>query len=93
MQEITIVSLTRGTSMLYNLVKIHRGKEIVFMTDERKLVAARKKQLENSQRGGYSSRIKYEIRPTDTNEKFKRKPENHCRGGGDRQTPRLTKWE
>lgn len=29
--------------MLYNLIKIYRGKETVFITDERKVVAARKK--------------------------------------------------
>ena len=74
---------------MFDLIKTYRGKQEIIMTDSRKNVMARMKKLKDSQ---MKMKVQYLIVPTDTSEKYKKKPENHKRGGGDAVTPRLTKW-
>lgn len=67
--------------MLHTLVKIHGGKETVYMTDVLPKVKARKKALENSQRG---QRPNYSIRPAHPEElKYRRPPSFNFDPSGD----------
>lgn len=79
--------------MLYQLIKKHRGKETVVMTDEMKLVNDRKKQLSQSQRGGIrGQRVEYLVReagPED--EKQPWIPHDMYLGGANRKHPRVPK--
>jgi hypothetical protein len=76
--------------MLYDLVRIHRGEEKVFMTDTRPKVLARKKQLMASQRKGLAGgRVEYVIRPTESNVKFKAGPNTMDLSGGSGKVPRV----
>lgn len=55
--------------MLYDLVRVRRGKESVRMTDTAANCKARMIVLKNSQRGG-GNRITYFIRPSESKEKY-----------------------
>jgi hypothetical protein len=77
--------------MLYDLVKQEGRKKDVVMTDTMGKIRNRKKQLQASDK--HHKNISYEIVPSVTNHKFKKKPHNPRIGGGDAQTPRLTKWD
>ncbi len=66
---------------LYTLVKIQSGKETVYMTDALPKVKARKKALEQSQRG---QRTNYSIRPANPDElKYRRPPSFNFDPSGD----------
>ncbi len=66
---------------LHTLVKIHGGKETVYMTDVLPKVKARKKTLEQSQRG---QRLNYHIRPALPEElKYRRPPSFNFDPSGD----------
>jgi hypothetical protein len=66
---------------LYTLVKTQSGKETVYMTDVLPKVKARKKALEQSQRG---QRPNYSIRPAHPEElKYRRPPSFNFDPSGD----------
>lgn len=69
--------------MLYDLIQVRRGKEIVMMTDTRTKVQDRMKTLRASHRKGVNGeKVQYSIRPSE-DEKFKRKPHTQAwRAGG-----------
>lgn len=65
--------------MLYNLIKKHRGRETVVMTDERSKVNNYKKKMEASQRKGVKGqRVEYSVVPAGDGvvEKYKMPPHN-----------------
>lgn len=66
---------------LHTLVRTHGGKETVYMTDSLPKVKARKKALEQSQRG---QRMNYSIRPALPEElKYRRPPSFNFDPSGD----------
>jgi hypothetical protein len=69
--------------MLFNLIQIQRGKETIMMTDSRKLVNARMKELRVSHR---TKNIKYVMREADTNVKYEKPPHDGSYVGGDYPT-------
>ncbi len=70
-----------SNTKLYTLVRLHKGKEEVYMTDSLPKVKARKKTLENSQR---NQRMNYRIREALDNElKYKRPPSFNFDPSGD----------
>lgn len=74
--------------MLYDLIQIRRGKEIVVMTDEFAKVRSRMKTLRNSHRKGINGeKVTYRIQETTTNEKFSRKPHDPRIGCDDATYP------
>lgn len=74
---------------LHTLVKIHGGKETVYMTDVLSKVKARKKALEQSQRG---QRPNYNIRPALPEElKYRRPPSFNFDPSGDTNNYRKRK--
>ncbi len=79
--------------MLYKLIKKHRGKETVVMTDELKLVNDKQKQLLASQRNGVKGqRVEYSVveAPPDT-EKYEKLPADTYKSGQRRVHPRVPK--
>lgn len=75
--------------MLHDLIRKFKGKETVMMTDELPRVKKHKKKLCDSQRHGIVGvRVEYEIRPTNSNEKYKKTP-SKMDLSGDRQIPRV----
>jgi hypothetical protein len=61
--------------MLYDLIQKRRGKESVVMTDVYTKVNSRMATLRKSQRKGVrGERVEYAVRPTTTNEKYKKPP-------------------
>jgi len=80
--------------MLYDLVKVWRGKETVIMTGDRPKVNARRKTLLAGNKGGIKGqRVSYDIRPSVDNEKFKTGPNTQKFSDGDAQPgpPRVRK--
>jgi len=64
--------------MLYHLIKKHRGKEEIVMTDQLSKVNDWKKKIASSQRKGVKNqRVEYIVIPAgDDNEKYKKAPHN-----------------
>lgn len=76
--------------MLYNLIQMKNGKELVIMTDSMKKINNRIRILKVSHRK--TSNVCYKVELSDINEKFKKRPHDPKVGGGDATTPRLVKW-
>lgn len=80
-------------SKLFDLFRVHRGKRIKLMTGDRSAVRNRMARLKKDASFIKGQPCKYAIEPAGTGAtKFKKKPHNPRTGGGDAQTPRLTKW-
>ena len=75
--------------MLYDLVKIHRGKEEIVATGELSKIRNRKKTMSDSRRG---DSVFFEIRPSASTEKLVPKKQNHNRSGDCQAGPRKIKW-
>lgn len=79
--------------MLFNLIKVWKGKRTVVMTGDRSKVRNRQAALKRDAHTIKKSRAEYVIEPAgDATVKFQKKPHNPRTGGGDAQVPRLTKW-
>ena len=76
--------------MLYDLVKIQRGKEEIVATGELSKIRNRKKTMSDSRRG---DNISFEIRPSTSTEKLTPKKQNHNRSGDFQVGPRKIKWD
>lgn len=73
--------------MLYDLIRVWRGKESVMMTDSLPKVRAYMKQLKRSQRRGINNNpVSYFYLPSDETKKYK-KPLNKMDLSGDSQIP------
>lgn len=75
--------------MLYNLIQLRKGKEIVVMTDNLPKVNQRMKTLRSSQRRGIKKqKVEYKIQlADDTQEKYKQSPHN-LNLAGERSQPK-----
>ena len=71
-------------AMLYDLVQKHRGKETVMMTDTIAKVEAQKKKYKTSQGKKLNgSWVEYFIRPSESDDSYKRRPNRRATSGGD----------
>lgn len=63
--------------MLYNLIQKRRGKDTVVMTDTLPNCNDRMKTLRKSHRKGVNGeKVEYRLEPSETVEKYKKKPHN-----------------
>lgn len=79
--------------MLYELVKIFKGKEEVIMIGELAKINDRKNKARSSERSGIKGqRTAYLVRPSQTNEKYKKSPNKMDLSGDSYKTPREHGW-
>jgi hypothetical protein len=83
----------RANMQLFDLVRIYRGKEKVMATDSLPKINAKKKSLLDSQRNGIKGqRVEYVVRPSQSTEKLKKKPNTMNLSGQGQRGPRPHKW-
>jgi hypothetical protein len=73
----------------FDLIQIRRGKEEVVMTEALSKVNSRAATLRKSHRRGMNGdKVEFVIRPSESKDKFKKKPHNY-NPSGDTQIPRV----
>ena len=76
--------------MLFDIIKTYRGKETIIFTGDRSKANSRLKMFRDS--NGIRSRMTYEMRPSESTEKFKAATNKmNLSGDGNGRHPRVTR--